>query len=362
MFVPTMSNKFYNLEVAGIRQLTSECVEVTLNIPTDIRSKFEYNAGQHLIFKHNHKGEELRRSYSLCTSPSENKWSVAVKKVDEGRFSSFINDKLKVGDHLQVMPPTGKFTIDYSKNKNLVFFAAGSGITPIMAQIKDALFNYPDVQITLFYGNRGFNSIMFREDIEALKNKFMNRFSVFNVFSREKTGIDLLFGRMNKDKCKQFTETIFAPSEVDSVMICGPNEMIFEIQESLTEAGIDKDKIKIELFNTDGITPTEVKNTLDEKTRNKESQITIQMDGNIIEFPLEYGGMSILDAGIAHGGDLPYSCKGGVCSTCKAKVIEGEVVMTTNYALEDDEVEAGYVLLCQSHPRTDKVSVDFDQK
>lgn len=362
MFVPIMSNKFYNLEVAGIRQLTSESVEVTLSIPTDIRSKFEYKAGQHLIFKHMHKGEELRRSYSLCTSPSENKWSVAVKKVDDGRFSSFVNEKLKVGDQLQVMPPTGKFTIDNSNKNNHIFFAAGSGITPIIAQIKDALYNYPDNQVTLFYGNKGFNSVMFREDIEALKNKFMNRFSVYNVFSREKTGIDLLFGRMTKDKCKHFAETIFNPSDVDNIMICGPNEMIFEVQESLAEVGVDLDKIRIELFNTDGITPTEVKNTLDEIDRNKESKISIQMDGNIYEFPLEYGGMNILDAGIAHGADLPYSCKGGVCSTCKAKVIEGEVLMTTNYALEDEEVQAGYVLLCQSHPRTDKVSVDFDQK
>lgn len=357
-----MSNKFYNLNVSQIRHLTSECVEVTLNIPPDLQSKFAYNAGQHLIFKYNHKGEELRRSYSLCTSPSENQWSVAVKKVNDGRFSYYINEKLKVGDSLEVMPPTGKFTIDYTDKKNIIFFAAGSGITPVMAQIKDILYNHPKIQITLFYGNKNFNSIMFRDDIEDLKNKYINRLSVHHIFSREKTGVDLYYGRMDREKCGQFSKLFFLPTEVDDVMICGPNEMIFEIQDALASTGISKDKIHIELFNTDGIKKTTNVETLSENDRAKESKISLQIDGNIHEFTLGYADQNILDAGIAHGLDLPYSCKGGVCSTCKAKITEGEVAMDLNYALEDDEVKAGYVLLCQSHPRTEKVSVDFDQK
>ncbi len=357
-----MSNKFYSLEVVRLRKLTNDSVEVTLAIPADNIPVFSYEAGQHLIFKYNHKGEELRRSYSLCTAPSENRWSVAVKKVDDGRFSAYVNEKLKVGDKLDVMPPTGKFTLNPGNKSNIVFFAAGSGITPIIAQIKDILYNHPDIQITLFYGNKGFNSVMFREDLEALKNKFIQRFSVHHVFSREKSGIDMYFGRMTKEKCNDFAQHLFNPREIDDVMICGPNNMVFDIQEALQEQGISKDKIHIELFNTDGIQKANDAQELSNQDLGKESQITLQLDGNIYEFSLGYAQQSILDAGIAHGADLPYSCKGGVCSTCKAKITSGEVVMDTNYALEEDEVKAGYVLLCQSHPRTEKVSVDFDQK
>lgn len=357
-----MSNKFYNLQVSGIRRLTSECVEITFDIPEDKRTLFAFKAGQHLIFKYLHKGEELRRSYSLCSAPAENKWSVAVKKVNDGRFSAYANDKLQIGDQLEVMPPTGKFTLDYTGKKQVVFFAAGSGITPVIAQIKDILYNHPDLQVMLFYGNKNFSSIMFREDIEALKNQYLQRFTVHHIFSREKTGIDLYYGRINKDKCNQFTKLLFNPADVDDVMICGPNEMIFEVQEALQQAGVDKNKIHIELFNTDGIGKSNKKDDLSEHDRTKESRISLQMDGNIYEFNVGYADKSILDAGIAHGADLPYSCKGGVCSTCKAKITEGEVVMDINYALEAEEVEAGYVLLCQSHPRTEKVAVDFDQK
>lgn len=362
MFVPTMSNKFYNINVAGIRQLTSDCVEVTLDIPEDLQSKFLYKAGQHLIFKYHHNGEELRRSYSLCTAPSENAWSVAVKKVKDGRFSNYVNDNLKVGDQLEVMPPTGKFTIDYTDKKQVVFYAAGSGITPVMAQIKDILYNYPDIQVTLFYGNRNYNSIMFSDELEGLKNKFMNRISVHHIFSREKTGIDLYYGRIDNDKCQFFSKLFYNPSEVDIFMICGPNEMIFEIQDALVSLGINKDKIHIELFNTDGIKKSIDTEELSEIDRSKESKISLQLDGNIHEFTVGYVGDNILDSGIAKGLDLPYACKGGVCSTCKAKIIEGEVAMELNYSLEEDEVKAGYVLLCQSHPRSEKVYVDFDQK
>ncbi len=357
-----MSNKFYTLQVSAIRRLTKACVEITLDIPTDLHTLFAYKAGQHLVFKHTHAGEELRRSYSLCTAPAENQWSVAVKKVEQGRFSSFANEKLKVGDQVEVMPPSGNFTLEYTDKKHIVFFAAGSGITPVMAQIKDILFNHPDIEITLFYGNKNFNTIIFREDIEALKNKYMKRFSVHHIFSREKTGIDLYHGRMTKDKCAKFAQIFFNPTSVDDVMICGPNEMVFEITEALQQAGIDKNKIHTELFNTDGINHSGIISELSEHDRTKESRIMLQLDGNIYEYNVGYADQNILDAGIAQGVDLPYSCKGGVCSTCKAKITSGEVVMDINYALEEDEVEAGYVLLCQSHPRSEKVSVDFDQK
>lgn len=359
-----MSTKFYKLQIAGINRLTNESVELTFDMTPEARPKFDFKAGQHLTLRYFFDGEELRRSYSICSIPSENRWSVAIKRDPYGRFSTFANDNLNVGDEIEVMPPLGKFTINHIGKKNLVFFAAGSGITPIISQIKEVLFHYPDINVNLFYGNRGPKSIMFKDEIEGLKNKFMDRLSLFNLFSKDKFGPEILQGRLDNEKIKLLVEKGLINTDfTDAYMICGPNNMIFKVKEALEEVGVPQDKIFFELFNTDGI----IKEAnpaiqLDEKDKSKESTISIKMDGDIYEFPLEYGGQSMLDAGLAHGADLPYSCKAGVCSTCKAKVTEGEVVMDVNYALEPSEVEQGYVLMCQCHPRTDFVAVDYDQK
>ncbi len=364
MFVFMNKNKFYNLKVVDIKRMTADSVMLTFDIPSDIKSLFSFNAGQNLTLKTHINGEEIRRSYSLCTAPSEDKWSVLIKKVDGGLFSTFANEQLKPGDLIDVMPPTGNFTLDkYNDSKHFLFFAAGSGITPIISQIKDLLMHHAQSNITLFFGNKNFSSIIFREEIEALKNKYLGRFSVHHIFTKEKIGIDLLYGRIDKAKCVALGQSLFNPNDMDACMICGPNEMIFEVKDGLVSLGFDPKNIHFELFNTDGLkklsNATETNATINEDL---ESEITIQMDGDIFEFTLGYGGQNLLDAAIENGADLPYSCKGGVCSTCKAKLTKGEVKMDLNYSLEPYEVDAGYILMCQSHPRTPKIYVDFDQK
>jgi ring-1,2-phenylacetyl-CoA epoxidase subunit PaaE len=355
-------NSFYTLKVQDVKRLTNDCVELTFDVPDEKKDDFTYSAGQYLNLRSFINGEDVRRSYSLCTAPNEKKWAVAIKKIQGGVFSTFANEKLKSGDHLEVMQPAGNFIISQTY-RNFVFFAAGSGITPIIAQIKDLLYNHPSSQITLIYGNKNFSSIIFREEIEALKNKFLERFAVHHIFTKEKIGVDLLYGRITQDKCKQLVSHLFDLGTTDQIMICGPNEMVFDVKEALVSLGYNSNNIHFELFNTEGLKKQATKYTQATDTdQNKISEITIQMDGDLFEFSLEYGGQSLLDAAIANGADLPYSCKGGVCSTCKAKITEGKVSMDINYSLEPYEVDAGYVLLCQAHPRTPEIYIDFDQK
>ncbi len=358
-----MSHKnFYNLTVKQIIKKTRDCITVAFHIPEDLKSLFQFKAGQYLTLKHTIHQEELRRSYSICSMPVEKDLVVAIKKLQGGKFSTFAHESLKPGDTLEVMPPAGNFLI-HPNVRNVVFFAAGSGITPIISQIYFLLNQRSNTSLTLIYGNKNFASIIFREELEGLKNKFLNRLSIHHVFSKEKTGVPLFFGRIDKEKCMSMSKSLFDINDTDAFMICGPNDMIFSVKDSLKEIGVPDHKIHFELFNTSGLKyiSTETK-PLDDCEKSRESEVTVQMDGDVFEFSLSYSGENLLDAAIAHGADLPYSCKGGVCSTCKAKITEGKVEMDLNYALEQYEIDAGYVLLCQSHPRTPRVFIDLDQK
>jgi len=354
---------FYPLTISNITRETQDCVSVTLDIPASLNDIFKYEAGQYVTFKLTIDGEELRRSYSICSAPYQNKLTVAIKKVENGRFSTFANDTLKVGDTLMVMPPLGNFLLKEQTAgvAQYVFFASGSGITPIIAQIKHLLNTNQQTEIILFYGNKNVDSIIFREEIEGLKNTYLQRLAVYYIFSKEKMGSPLFYGRIDSQKCGQFAKTIFRTELVAQYLLCGPAEMIFDIQTQLLTLGVESDKIRFELFNTDGIIKkTEVKSL--DPALNISSKISIKLDGDIFEFPLTYQGESILDTALKNGADLPFACKGGVCSTCKAKLVEGEIDMDINYALEPDELAAGYILTCQAHPRTEIVKVDFDQK
>ncbi len=353
--------KFHPLKVAQLRKLTPSCVEVTFEVPDNKTDQFQYKPGQYLTLRTDINGEEVRRSYSICSAPHENKLSIAIKQIPDGKFSTFANQTLQIGDTLDVMPPAGNFTLKADDKKNYIFFAAGSGITPILSQIKFLLQYDKANKIILIFGNKNFGSIIFREEIENLKDKYLQKFSVHHVFSREKIGTPLYFGRIDKEKCVQLINVFTDLTPKDEYFICGPNEMIFNVKEVLESKGVDSKNIKFELFNTDGLAKSTSQQQIRKTVSEKSSDITIKMDGDLFEFSLDYSGQNLLDAAIENGADLPYSCKGGVCCTCKAKVIEGQVEMDVNYALEPDEVAAGYVLLCQSHPRTEKVLVDFDQ-
>lgn len=358
-----MAVHFHPLTIKNIKKETPECVSVSFNVPENLSSAFLFKEGQNITLKAIINGNELRRSYSLCTAPHENEIKVAIKAVDGGAFSVFAQN-LKKGDTLEVLPPVGKFNAKLKDTKgNYLAIAAGSGITPVISIIKHTLQTQADSSFTLIYGNKSRGSIIFFEELEALKNKFMQRFNFINVLSREKTDSTINYGRINQDKLKELQQLINF-SNFDSVYICGPEEMIFASSAFLEGIGLDKSKIHFELFTTPGQTQNKKQVTVREaeKDSGPKSNITVKLDGRSFDFDLSQNGQNILDAALQQGADLPYACKGGVCCTCRAKLVSGEVSMDVNYALEPEEVEQGYILTCQSHPRSEKVVVDFDVK
>lgn len=354
--------EFYKLKVKDIRKETPECVSVAFEIPEEHKDIFKFTQGQYITFRKYFMGEELRRSYSLCTSPLDNDFRVAVKKMGDGKFSSFANTELKVGDELEVMPPLGKFNtpLNASNSKNYIGFAAGSGITPIMSILKTVLRTEPNSTFTLFYGNKTVESVMFREELEALKNQYMGRLSLNYIMSREAIGSPIFKGHINGEKCREFAKNIFDPKTTDEVFICGPEDMLIDLKDTLKDIGVPEKNIHFELFVTSGI----AKKKHDEEVieENVLSEVTIIIDGDEFNFNLQTTDVNILDAALKNGANLPFACKGGVCCTCRAKLLEGKVDMEVNYSLEPDEVDAGFILTCQSHPLTKKVVVSFDEQ
>lgn len=355
-----MTPKFHALQIADVRKETEDTVSIAFDIPSSLKDDYSFLAGQYLTLKTLINGEDTRRSYSLCSAPYENEWRVAVKQVENGVFSTFANSSLKKGDTLEVMTPTGGFCLHTEVNaeKNYVLFAAGSGVTPILSIAKTVLQEEPNSNVTLFYGNKNFRSIIFREEIEALKNTHMNRLRVIHVLSRESLGNQIQKGRINKEKCDNLYKAFLSNETIDAVYVCGPEEMIHGVKDSMLENGVDLKNIHFELFTTPGVKKTE--NKADNNEPNIASNVSIILDGDIIDLALNSSGETILDAALKAGADLPFACKGGVCCTCKAKIIEGSARMDVNYALEQDEVDAGYILTCQSHPTSEKLVVSFD--
>jgi ring-1,2-phenylacetyl-CoA epoxidase subunit PaaE len=348
--------------VKDIQHETKDCVSIAFDIPKELEKDFLFKQGQNVTIKKNMDGEEIRRSYSICSCPLDHELRIAVKKVYDGSFSSFANQKLKQGDVLDVLPPTGTFftEVDISNKKKYVFFAAGSGITPVISIIKTILLIEPESSVTLVYGNRNVSSIIFKEDLEALKDKHLQRLRIYHILSRERTEADINYGRIDVEKCRQLSKLINLTS-ADEFFICGPEKMMFAIQEFLETNGIPERKIHFELFTTPTRKNTKIYTA--KKTQEDEgSEITVKMDGRSFTFMLDYNSNNILDEALAQGADLPFACKGGVCTTCKARLVEGEIDMEVNYGLEQEEVKAGFILTCQSHPRSKKVVVDFDNK
>jgi ring-1,2-phenylacetyl-CoA epoxidase subunit PaaE len=358
-----MALHFHPLTIKNIRRETQDCVSISFKVPEHLKQEFEFKQGQSLTLRKTLEGEEIRRSYSICSSPLDNELRVAVKQVQGGLFSTFANTNLNAGDTIDVMPPSGNFytDLDPSNKKNYVAFAAGSGITPILAIIKTTLITEPQSTFTLIFGNRNTSSIIFKEELEALKDKYMERFRLYHILSRERMDSEINYGRINADKCFQLTKLVDLNS-ADEIFICGPEEMIFSVRDHLFELGVDKKKVHFELFTTPLRKAGSFKPKATSETKKETSKITVTLDGRSFDFNLDYNSNNILDAALAQGADLPFACKGGVCTTCKAKLIEGQIEMEVNYGLEPDEVEAGFILTCQSHPRSEKVIVDFDVK
>lgn len=359
-----MSIHFHTLTVKEVNKETADCVSVVFDVPDDLKKVFQFKQGQSLTMRTIIHGEEVRRTYSICSTPLENQWRVAIKKVDGGLFSSFANDELKKGDTLEVMPPVGKFytELDPANKKNYLAIAAGSGITPVISIIKTTLQTEPLSTFTLVYGNRSRSSIIFFEELEAIKNKYLQQFNFINVLSRERTDAPVNFGRINADKLSELAKLIHYTT-TDHAFICGPEEMIFTAKDFLESKGIDKKKIHFELFTTPGQNRTMVSEKRKTDDTGPKSKITIKLDGRSFDFDLSLSSdTTILDAALKQGADLPFACKGGVCCTCKARLLEGEVMMDVHWGLEEEEIEKGYILTCQSHPKAEKVVVDFDVK
>lgn len=357
-----MNPTFNKLKVSAVSKETEDCVSIAFSVPKSLENDYQFQPGQYLTLKQIINGEDVRRSYSICSGLNDGELRVAVKKIPTGKFSTYANDELNVGTELEVMTPTGNFTteINSSTAKTYVFFAAGSGITPILSLTKTILKEAPKSNVILFFGNKGFDSIIFREELEALKNKFMNSFRLIHVFSRESMGNSLQKGRIDKDKVKALHEAFLKQEEVDEVFVCGPEAMIYAVSETFEELGYPTESVHFELFTS----PTSQAKDIEkpkEKLENINANVTIILDGEETLVDLDTQGESILEAGYKAGADLPFACKGGVCCTCKAKIIEGTAAMDVNYALEKDEVEAGYILTCQAHPTSDKLVVSFDE-
>jgi len=358
--------KFYPLKVKEVRPETNDCVSVALEVPDDLKQTFRFAPGQYLTFKKHLKDAEIRRSYSICCSPNDNELRVAIKKVEQGKFSGFANAELKPGEVLDVMPPLGKFTPRSSDKtkKQYLAFAAGSGITPVMSIMKSLLENEADSEFTLVYGNRNRNTIIFREAIEGLKNRYMQRMRVYHILSREMMDVPLFNGRIDANKVIDLSKSLIDVNKVDEVFICGPEEMLLAVRQQLLDLGMPSEKIHIELFSSPDQPKAKHEQWVKQHNRHGDavSKVSVRLDGVTFDMELGYNEDSILDAALKHGADLPYACKGGVCSTCRAKVVEGEVEMEVNYALEKDEIKNGFVLTCQSHPKTERVVIDFDAR
>jgi ring-1,2-phenylacetyl-CoA epoxidase subunit PaaE len=354
-----MRLEFNDLKVIDVRKETADCVSISFDTTSTQNGNYNYIPGQYLTLKKEINGEEVRRSYSICSAPHDKELRVAVKEITNGKFSGFANNELKVNDVLSVMQPTGNFTtpIDSSNSNKYLFIAVGSGITPIMSMIKSILEVEKNSSITLVYGNKTSNSIIFKEELSQL-DKNNSNLNIIHSFSQEKQDDYVINGRITSDNIKSLNSDLNL-SSFSSCHLCGPEEMILSSKETLIELGLAKENIHFELFTTSAAIedkPAEVNPDAEII-----SEVTIIIDDEEYNMTLSSKGKDILEAGEQTGADLPFSCKGGVCCTCRAKVMEGSATMNVNYALEPDEVEEGYILTCQAHPSSEKLVVSFDE-
>jgi ring-1,2-phenylacetyl-CoA epoxidase subunit PaaE len=352
--------RFHRLAVSDLRRETANAISLTFAIPDELAGEYRFAPGQYLTLRTTMDGEEVRRSYSICSGPDDGELRIAVKKVDGGAFSSWAADQLKAGDELDVMTPTGRFGIAHAPDQARVYvgFAAGSGITPILSIIKGVLAREPHSRFFLFYGNRSTAGMLFRETLEELKDRFLQRFSVFHVISGEEQDIEILHGRLDGDKVRLLLRALVPAGSVDHAFICGPAGMSEDIEATCREIGIAPERIHVERFVSEFGGKPRAKASVPVAAAPK-AIASLIIDGKRREVPVA-GDESILDAALRAGMDLPFACKGGMCSTCRAKLVEGEARMEVNYSLEPWETSAGFILTCQARPLSDKVVVDYD--
>ena len=358
-----MAIEFHELTVSAVHPQGEDAVALAFDIPEALREIYAFVPGQYLTLRSNIDGKDERRSYSICSPLSNACLEVGIKRLEGGVFSNFAGN-LKPGDQLQVMVPQGRFTLapDPDARRDVLLIAAGSGITPVLSIAQSVLEGESDSNVTLVYGNRTSASIMFREELEALKDRFMNRFSLIHILSREDQDVDLINGRIDAAKIDLLAEKgIIDPKTHDGIYLCGPQEMIEACSARLIELGADQDRIHFELFTpADGSKP--VAKPAAENSRNAAGDVEVEaiLDGIRRKFRMDGKAQTVLGAAHEAGIELPFSCAGGMCCTCRCRVAEGEAEMDVNYSLEPWEIESGFVLACQSRPKSEKLVLDFD--
>jgi ring-1,2-phenylacetyl-CoA epoxidase subunit PaaE len=350
---------FHSLRVSDVTPLTDDAVAISFDVPPELADEYDFIQGQHLTIRTSLAGDDVRRSYSICSPARSGLLRIGVKVLPGGHFSGFAAGSLKVGDVLEVMTPTGRFytPLDPANAKHYCAIAAGSGITPVFSIIATTLLEEPKSSVTLIYVNRTSRSIMFLEELEDLKDRYPGRFHLIHVLSREAQDAELLSGRLDAARLTKITETLVPAETVDDWFLCGPYEMVVDLRQALLDQGVQPTQVHTELFHVDK-SPRAPRTT--PVTTGEGADVTITLDGRRSTFKLKSDDVPVLEAALRVRSDAPFACRGGVCGTCRAKVVEGQVAMDTNYALEPEEIDKGYVLTCQSHPTTDTVKLDFD--
>lgn len=355
-------SRFHDLKVARIDRDTPDAVAIAFDVPDDLREAFAFRPGQYLTLAAKIGGEEVRRSYSICSEAGEPQLRVGVRRVEDGRFSTFVTEKLSEGAIIRVMEPEGRFTPDIGGAHDYLLVAAGSGITPMLSIAKSVLAHEPETTVTLIYGNRQTGSIMFLEEVEDLKDRYLGRFTLIHVLSREDQDVDVLNGRIDGERLRIFARHgLVDPKLHDLAFICGPGAMIDEVSEALKELGMPEGKLRFERFTLDGEVPA-ARPVSDAARAAAEKGVAVEVivDGIRKSFSIADPGQTVLDAAHKAGLELPYSCAGGMCCTCRAKIVEGSGEMAVNFSLEPWELEAGFTLTCQTRPTSEKLVLDFD--
>lgn len=357
--------QFHRLRIRDVRPETADAISVAFDVPAGLREAYRFRQGQFLTLRETLDGEEVRRSYSVCTGvpdyEARGDLRVAIKRVAGGRFSNWANDTLAAGRPIDVMTPDGRFftELDPARARHHVGFAGGSGITPMMSLIRTTLATEPHSTFTLVYGNRTVGSIMFLEALEEMKNTWLERLRLIHVISDEPQEVELLSGLLDADRCRELLRTVIDPSTIDDAFVCGPEPMMAAAEAALLEAGVPRERIRVERFGVPLPSGAPRKPVAADAPA---AQVVVIVDGKERHLKVPFDGPAILDAGLAAGAPLPYACKGGVCCTCRAKVLEGDVRMDKCYSLEPHELAAGFVLTCQSHPVSERVVVSYDER
>ena len=353
---------FHPLRVAEIDRLTDDSVAITFDVPAELSDAYRFTQGQHVTIQCDLGGSGVRRNYSICSAAPSGRLRIGVKQLPDGEFSSYAAERLRPGDVLDVMTPTGRFftRLDPANAKHYVAIAAGSGITPVLSLLATTLHAEPRSQVTLLYGNRTISSIMFLEDLQDLKNRYPDRFCLLNFLSREQQQAGLLSGRIDRQRLTRLLAVLVPPGDVDEWFLCGPFDMVRDARLALVDCGVPGERIHQELFHVGALPPPAPAGNGGAATAGGRSAVTVNLDGRATTFELARRAEPILDAVLRVRQDAPYACKGGVCGTCRAKLLDGTVGMERNFALEPDEIVRGYVLTCQSHPTSEKVVLDYD--